>query len=452
MEDIYNYAIGYPKLIHQIAEKNIKIKKRYMLLLKYYADKYCPSDVAVSYRLHTICNVLFEDDNIEDIYKEILEDNNSGKLVTTKFMSNRLFAYRYAFLVDCIFILALDNEKLGTDICNELILNVCKIYRKSLNDLKENLYSDKLNQKQKKIISKEMIEAWSDARKYIETENRNITFTATMSAGKSTVINSIIGRELSYAKKSACTSTIMSVHTAPIKNDFFNIICDNQVKIMQNDNEIREFTKGLQRPCDICGNFLSDLSKEKFTFIDTPGVNSSQNPEHKNITRNELVGGNTDILVYVIPVENYGSYDDFEHLTYIKNNVEYKNIIFVVNMMDLCDIEDDSVYDILTNIKEHLENIGFENPQICPISAKAGLTIKQALYGVEQSYNDKEECKRYIKIFQKEELALGKLYDEIYINDEINNISWLNLDKNTIWNAFVNTGLPGLEILLRRTK
>ena len=111
--------------------------------------------------------------------------------------------------------------------------------------------------------------------------------------------------------------------------------------------------------------------------MDTPGVNSSLNPQHKELVRKEFSDNNPEILVYVIPVETYGSEDDYNHLKYVLKKVSYGRIIFVVNMMDTYDPEDDSVEDILQNIRAHLSEIGFENPMVCPVSAKAGLLIKK---------------------------------------------------------------------------
>lgn len=443
-----SYAICYPLIKHPLALEKEELKQKYIYLLRYYADKYCPNDQAILYRIKTLSNVLFNK-NESDVSPQIVEYSTAvGTVMKTRFTPFRLFSYRYIFLFDCLFVIAVDSDELGNELCSELESKVNKRYHNAFEEMKNKMYAGINDYSSKKLISDEMVEAWNISRKYLASKNRNVTFTATMSAGKSTLINAIVGREISYAKKAACTATVMSIATSPSKGKLMNILCNDKVQMMQSEQEIRRFTKGLETPCSICGYFLSPLTQRKITLIDTPGVNSSRNPEHKKVTRNELTGDNTDVLIYVIPVENYGSDDDFNHLTYIKKKVQYRKVLFVVNMMDSCDLEDDSVDEIVANIKEHLESIGFENPIICPMSAKAGMLIKQALYGMLQSENDRKACKTYIRTFQDKELALAKFYPEVQRKNEMNDVSWLQVDIQTIWNAFINTGLPGFETLL----
>lgn len=448
MVTLDSYVICYPQIKHPLVMEKEELKQKYIYLLRYYADKYCPNDQTILYRIKTLSNVLFYK-NENNVSSQIEEYNVAvGTVMKTRFTPFRLFSYRYIFLFDCLFIMAVDNDKLGNELCRELESKVKRRYHNAFEEMKNKMYTGINDYAYKKMISDEMVELWDNSRKYLESKNRNITFTATMSAGKSTLINAIVGREVSYAKKAACTATVMSITTSPSKGNMMNIFCNEKAQIMQSEQEIRALTKGLKTPCNIYGYFLSPLTQRKITLIDTPGVNYSQNPAHKQVTRNELSGDNSDVLIYIIPVENYGSDDDFNHLIYIKKKVQYRNILFVVNMMDSCDLEDDSVDEIVANIKEHLESIGFENPIICPMSAKAGMLIKQVLYGMLQSENDRKACQAYIRTFQDKELALARLYPEVQRKNEINDVSWLQEDVETIWNAFINTGLPGFETLL----
>lgn len=73
-----------------------------------------------------------------------------------------------------------------------------------------------------------------------------------------------------------------------------------------------------------------------------------------------------DAVVYVIPVENYGSEGDFFHLKYILNQVKFKKIVFAINMMDTCNFEDDSVCEIMDNVKSHLMEHGYEDSDCVP--------------------------------------------------------------------------------------
>ena len=92
------------------------------------------------------------------------------------------------------------------------------------------------------------------------------------------------------------------------------------------------------------------------------------------------------------------------------------------------------------DIKDQLSEIGFEDPVVCPMSAKAGLLIKKAMQGIKLSDNDKLNCKAFIRKFTDERLQL----EEYYPNwDKKNNIS-----ESPLRQAFVATGLPEFERLL----
>lgn len=449
MNTLEGYAICYPHIEHPLRTEKVNLKKKYVLLLKYYVDKFCSGDPVVLYRLKTFSITLLgtnEFDRTLPLDESITQ--LTGTILKTRFTPFRLFSYRYLFLFDCIFIMAIDNEALGSKICDKLKSTVNSRYHNTLNSMKEKMYLCDSDFASKKLITNEMVDEWNRAKEYINSHNRNITFTATMSAGKSTLINAIIGKELSYVKRAACTATVMKFVTSPTNGVNSNIFYDEQIKLFQSESNVRDFTKGREIPCSINSFFFSPLSSRHITLIDTPGVNSSQNPKHKKVTHEELSSGSTDILVYVIPVENYGSEDDYMHLSYIKRKVDYNRIVFVVNMMDACDFEDDSVSEIITNISEHLSDIGYEEPIVCPMSAKAGMLIKQVLYGSTLSDNDKKACNTYIDMFQNKELELGALYPPVKKNISKNDPTWLAPDFEKIWSAYINTGLPGFETLL----
>ncbi len=443
------YAICYPQIKHPLLLEKDNLKQEYITLVKYYTDKYCVDDKLALFRLKTFSMALFGTTDLSNVF---LPGENVSKLsraiTKTRFIPFRLYSYRYLLLFDCLLIIASEDENIGMKICNDLKSTINKRYHNTMDTMLSQMYKGDAAFAINKLITDEMVEEWNRIRSFINSLNRILTFTATMSAGKSTLINAIIGKELSYAKMAACTSTIIKFLTSPSRGSLCNIFYGEQMKQFQGAGDIREFTKGRKEPCCVNTFFISPLSSRKITLIDTPGVNSSQNLEHRKITRTELTSASTDILVYVIPVENYGSEGDFEHLSFIRKNVNYNSIIFVVNMMDSCDLEDDSVDEIVNNIEEHLIAIGFEKPIVCPMSAKAGMLIKQAMFGTELSDNDKKACSAYVGLFLNDGLKLGSLYPPVEKLSIRNDIGWLENTPDEVWSAFINTGIPGFEKLI----
>lgn len=442
MENLCIYEVAYPEIAHPLILEKPLLKEKYVKLLGYYLNLYLNGTNKEKglYRLETLSKILLNKSVVEVLafdekgYRESFSSVNR-----TRFTPFRFFSYRYLFLFDALFVLGIDKQDLGSRLCEEILKMTNKRYHDSLKEMVSKMYENDSTFAEKHIVSKEMVSSWINARNYLSSGEKKITFTATMSAGKSTLINALIGRELSYSKKAACTSTIMKFLTSPCKTSLFSVATGNEGISFMSEREVREFTNQLKDPCEIMGYFDSVLSAKRIALVDTPGVNSSLNPEHKRITREELRSG-TDILVYVIPVESYGSEDDYNHLRYIKKYVPYKKVLFVVNMMDSCDFEDDTTEEIVYNIKKHLSDIGFEDPIVCPMSAKAGILLKKAISGMELNENDKKACKAFVAQFNEDNLQLGMYYPQVEATVKVND--------DSLWKAFVATGLLGFESLL----
>lgn len=435
------YEIAYPNIKHPLCTENKILKEKYIQLLKYFIkdiEDECGYEKC-RYRLNLLSKILLDKkaDEIPPLLNVNL--NSICKMINKiRFTPFHVFSYRYVLLFDVLFIVGVDNRELGNQIVNKILLMNKKNIRNSLTDFASDMYDGKFTQLENKLVTKEMLMAWMDSREYLSTRMKKITFTATMSAGKSTLINAVIGEDVSLSKKAACTSTIMKFRSTPCNTDDYIVLDGNGNILFMSKDEVKQYTSKLNQSSEIMGYFHSELSKRRVSIVDTPGVNSSLNPQHKKITRNELKTG-TDILVYIIPVETYGSTDDYDHLQYIKNNVSYKKILFIINMMDSCDFEDDSVDEIVNDVKEHLSGIGFINPVVCPMSAKSGLLLKRFVLNEHVNDNDFRLCNLLKTKFNDENLQLGVYYPHV---DSIQNVD------ASLSRSYIATGLPGFEKLL----
>lgn len=208
------YAICYPSIEHPLESEDEDLMIKYLSLLKYYADKYRYNDQTVLYRIKTFAWPLI--DFSEPL--TVSEYNKAIKsIMKTRFTPFKFFSYKFVFLFDIIFIIAFDNKKLGDDICEELKLTVRPRDGRALEKMKNKMYAGESDFAYKKMISEEMVEAWINTQKYCRSISRNITFTSTMSAGKSTLIDAIIGRRLSYNYEVECTSKVIAFHASNLK-------------------------------------------------------------------------------------------------------------------------------------------------------------------------------------------------------------------------------------------
>ena len=427
--------IGYPTLEHPLLREKKELREKYLNLMAYFSYKYCLNDKDAYGKVKTLAAILlpeYTECRVED------PENLASTILKTRFTPFRFFSYRYVFLFDSILLFAHGSNKDAEAISEECKSWVNKRYYKKIDEIVSEMFKNNMDFAKETLITDEMVKSWEIIKKYYTSKEKKVVFTATMSAGKSTLINAIIGRELSPAKKSACTSSIIEFCSLPLKRDTYYIYCDDNE--MQGDEKfVQNYLKTNRNSLEIYGYFDSELSETKIRFVDTPGINSSRNPEHKKITREALKSCKDAIIVYVIPVENYGSEDDYIHLNYIKKNVEYSDIIFVVNMIDTCDFEDDSLPQIMEDIKEHLVSIGFEDPRVYPISAKAGLELKHLSRDYVMTQNERVSAEAFSKKFVKDEYRLIDYYPQLRNGEETTESERRDLN---------NTGLIMFEKLL----
>lgn len=240
----------------------------------------------------------------------------------------------------------------------------------------------------KEINEKEALEEFENAKK----SEAEVSIIATMSSGKSTLLNAILGRELLPSKNEACTATICRIKDVDgmenfrlkVENLDGKIISDwheTDLKDMEkfneagNENGINLYVEG-----DIPG---IDSEEMNLILIDTPGPNNSQNTEHKEATYNFINDTkNNPLVLYVMNATQHGTNDDERLLTeisaIIKNNGKQaeERFIFALNKIDCFDPEKESIDKLIENSKKYLRKFGIENPKIFPISAEAAKLVR----------------------------------------------------------------------------
>ena len=442
MNAFENYFISYPAIQHPLANEEPELKLKYISLLEHYRSKICPTSRSVLARFDRfkwdfLSGCTFVDQNIDTSIKAITK---------TRFTPFRFYSYRYVFLFDCIYLLSVDGFTHIQKIGDLMKIDVNRRYHKKLDFVMEKMATNPAELVGIPMITTEMIHSLEASQTFLATQEKTVVFTATMSAGKSTLINALIGQALAHTKKAACTAAVTEFISCPVYHPKYNVFVRDEEKRDLLPAEVQKTSEGGTTPMMITGYFNARTNRHKLRVIDTPGVNSSQNPTHRDITREELQRRDHDLLVYVIPVENYGGEDDFNHLRFVKDHARYDRIVFVVNMMDTCDFEDDSVEEILGNIKEHLEKIGFPSPVICPLSAKVGLLFKKALSKAELTPNERTMLDTYCWKYQDPNYDMSPFYNvkgEDHFCDEGHPIKGLPYDY--VYQLYLRTGLPQFE-------
>lgn len=215
---------------------------------------------------------------------------------------------------------------------------------------------------------------------------------ATMSAGKSTVINALIGQELLHSANEATTATITKIHD---KDDFVDFVgCaydykDNPIeKQVINAQILREWNANPDiKTIDLMGNIqVLHNDHAELVIYDTPGPNNSQDDSHEALTMEVINDGNYGLILYVLNATQLGVNDDRSLLEKIKVTLDkdsHKEIIFLLNKADCLDSEKgETLNKIVENAEQYLTNIGFNKPNIIPTSAYYALVIQKALNNI----------------------------------------------------------------------
>lgn len=269
---------------------------------------------------------------------------------------------------------------------------------------------------------------FSNEKHYIELIRKNISFrkqkslgilvTATMSAGKSTFINAMVGKYICLSQNMACTSKIHSIINKAFEDGYCTEYDHDLVMTAGKDELLNDNEDNLSDMIYAATNFKGILENSRIIANDSPGVNFSGDKKHREITNRLIKRKNYRLLLYVMNSTQLGTNDEDEHLDFVRQSIGRTPIIFVMNKVDLFDPDEENIFDIIKRQKEYLKKKGFKNPIVCPVSARAGYLAKQ-YQQTELSRSEKRELYNYVDKFEKmnlheyyeKELGIGKIAD-----------------------------------------
>lgn len=218
---------------------------------------------------------------------------------------------------------------------------------------------------------------------------------ATMSSGKSTLINALLGRKLMPSKTDVCTATITEIldiddpsfaavaydEDDTVLQEVPQLTYEIMSKLNDNANVYRIFAEG-----DI--PFL-DSKNTALMLVDTPGTNSAQNQAHKNMTYRAINNDSNNLILYVLNGANLATNDDAALLHYVADQIKKggkqvrDRFLFVINKMDQFHPEVESIDEAILSAKRYLASYGIDDPQLFPCSAFTALYTRTDLVGID---------------------------------------------------------------------
>ena len=280
---------------------------------------------------------------------------------------------------------------------------------------------------------------------------------ATMSSGKSTLINALLGQQILPSRNEACTAKIYSIlDDDRDDNTKIFVTYKNGETVIRDENIVKELDKANNddEVTDILvkGHVKGVLNTDKaLLIVDTHGPNNSRDESHEQIMLDVMKKIKGGIILYVLNATQLGINDDKYLLGIIRDYVKKNSkvtILFVINKVDLLDEEkEESMGRFMEIANEYLQHNGINNPQIIPVSALAASLFKKVLNKETLTRSEYRLFCGYFDLYRPRDFnmrsfaitsSLPKQHESIEIRGEEYNVGDLN-------RAIENTGIKLLE-------
>ncbi len=306
----------------------------------------------------------------------------------------------------------------------------------------------------------EVISAFEQAK----SSEFEVCVVATMSAGKSTLINSMLNAKLMPSKQEACTAIITKIkdNDAPVW----------QAEVYSKDERLIETHEELTYSTMERLNGDENVSVIKATgnipfvqsddvsliLIDTPGPNNSRDPEHKRV-QSEFLSRSSKSLVLYIMEGTFGCDDDNALLERVAKSMAVggkqskDRFIFVVNKMDDRRKEDGDTEQTLARIRSYLKKHGIANPNLFPAAALPALNIRMIESGEEIDEDTIDETDVKVKKLNRNQNLHFETFASLpaSIKGEINKqLSEAQKEEDREKEALIHTGIVSIEAAIRQ--
>lgn len=363
----------------------------------------------------------------------------------------------YEFLEDA----KLEYEKNNASVKISLIDNGCSNITEKLGQLK------KLFEKMQKETPFEQLKS-EEVRGLFEkaiSSDFEMAAVAPVSSGKSTLINSMLGRELLPARNEPTTATLAKIHDIDGADHFTGksfdkdgnelAVCDPL--LLNNMGELNDNPD--TAVIDIFGDIEGIESKDlQLVLIDTPGPNNSRTELHKQHTYSLLKADYKPMILYVVDTVHTLVDDDSKLIDDVANAMNsggrqaQERFIFVLNKADAIDPQsgEDLPYRI-NKLKDDLEKKNIHNPRIFPADSKLAKMLR--LYINKQPLTDDEEDafdSKYKSCIKREwkhfsnfaplSASAKKKQEEMLASAKGNNDGYKE--------ALIYTGIPAIELAI----
>lgn len=301
-----------------------------------------------------------------------------------------------------------------------------------------------------------------DAFKKALNSEFEITVVATMSAGKSTLINALLQRKIMPSSQEACTATIARIKDTD-DPEFFAVAYDEDGNKITSVSDVQledmaklnanETVSTIVIEGDIPFTSTEEMS---LVLIDTPGPNNSRDENHLKTTYKNLNDSSKALVLYILNATQLGVNDDSTLLDAVANSMKVggkqskDRYLFVVNKIDNFRKGDDDVEQSLEKVRKYLADRDIHNPNLFPAAALPALDIRELMGNSDTIDEDLEDeiLMTARKLNRNHELHLENYATltsstKKKIVDRLKQVS--DGDKENLETALIHTGIPAIE-------
>lgn len=312
-----------------------------------------------------------------------------------------------------------------------------------------------------------------NAFQHAKSSDFEVCVVATMSAGKSTLINAMLRTKLMPSKQEACTAIITRIKDCTQENIPFKAdIYDKNEKLSETHENLTYKTMERLNSdknisfINVAGNipFVSS-DNMSLVLIDTPGPNNSRDENHRKV-QSEFLGKSSKALVLYIITGEFGTDDDNALLRRVSDSMAVggkqskDRFIFVVNKLDDRKKEDGDTNQTLEHVRAYLKTHGIVNPNIFPAAALPALNLRMIASGADVDEDTRDETEIKAKKLNRNESLHFEAYSALppsirgEINDQLERTKkeWGHENKinENPAEALIHTGIISIEATIRQ--
>lgn len=305
-----------------------------------------------------------------------------------------------------------------------------------------------------------------NAFKAVKNSDFEVCVVATMSAGKSTLINAMLGAKLMPSKQEACTAIITRIKD----NDSEGWKAKVKYKDGQATKEELDITYNKMKGWNADENVSEIIVEGNIPFvkteetslilIDTPGPDNARVPEHKQVQEEYLDKSPKSLMICVLE-PTFGNQSSFDLLEDIAENMKVDDklsrdrFLFVINKLDGRRIDDDStIQDTLDKVRNDLKDrFGIINPKLFPAIALSALDIRLVTKCGEVDMDTKREARNEMeRLNERIDLHL-ETYSPLpaSLRSGINDLlTKAEETQDVYFQALIHTGIPSIEAEIKQ--